>query len=372
MRTLFRQIHLIVALVVGLVAAAVGLSGSVLTFREEIEHALYRPRVAPQIKGNWNNGYVQAVAISEAEKRRIAVIVLPQRDDEPLEFVTSLRGARSLKEADQTSIYANQYTGEIVGQRRRNDSFIAWLRDLHFALFAGVTGLKVNGYCALGLIFVTLTGFVLWWQTNAKGKALAVNWKASWKRSLWDLHRVIGIVALAFLLLVALTGAYYPFRETVQGWFTKAGTALPPRGTPAAKPVADATAKPLTFGEIVAKAQASQPNARLAVLRPPAAPTQTWAATFHRGSESGESVDSGATAYLDPLTGELIRLDDVSQMAFGARLLKSIEPLHFGKYAGLPHKLLWFVLGLTPAFFFGSGVVMWWNRTRGARRVRNE
>jgi uncharacterized iron-regulated membrane protein len=53
-------------------------------------------------------------------------------------------------------------------------------------------------------------------------------------------------------------------------------------------------------------------------------------------------------------------------------LRKTIEPLHFGKYAGLPHKLLWFVLGLTPAFFFGSGVVMWWNRTRGARRVRNE
>jgi uncharacterized iron-regulated membrane protein len=199
-RSLFRNLHLFFGLVVGLVASAVGISGSILTFREMIEHALYRPKVS------WHLGtvldlqpsYEKALAVSDAEKRRIAVIVLPDHPGTPVEFVTSLRGARSLKEADQTSVYANHVTNEIISQRRRNASFIAWLRDLHFALFAGTTGLKVNGWFALGLIFISLTGLVLWLQTYEKGKAFAVNLKASWKRQLWDWHRLFGIVMLLF------------------------------------------------------------------------------------------------------------------------------------------------------------------------------
>ncbi len=366
-RSLFRNLHLIFGLIVGLVASAVGISGSILTFREEIEHALYQPtiEVANQ-SANTQTSYAKALAMSEAEKRRIAVIVLPTSQTAPIEFVTSLRGARTLKEADQTSLYANPANGEIIGQRHRNASFIAWLRDLHFALFAGTTGLKVNGWFALGLIFISLTGLVLWLQTYVKGKAFKMNLKASWKRQLWDWHRLLGIVTLLFLLLVAATGAYYSFRETVQKWFVSAGTVLPLRGTP---PItAPPNAKPLTLDEIIAQARPALPDATLAVVRPPATPAQSWAATFHRRFDSGESTDSGPTAYLDPYTGAVIRIDDTRTMPFGTRLLKNMEPLHFGKYAGLPNKLLWVLLGLTPAFFFISGLMMWWNRTRGSRK----
>ena len=366
-RALFRNLHLIFGLIIGLVVSAVGISGSILTFREEIEHALYQPTVfASSPATSLQTSYEKASAISEAEKRRIAVIVLPASQTAPIEFVTSLRGARSLKEADQTSLYGNPVSGDVIGQRRRNASFIAWLRDLHFALFAGTTGLKVNGWFALGLIFISLTGFVLWLQTYVKGKAFKVNLKASWKRQLWDWHRLFGIVMLVFLLLVAATGAYYPFRETVQKWFVSAGTALPPRGTPPVTAPSDA--KPLTLDEIIAKARPVLPDATLAVVRPPATPAQAWAATFHRRFDSGESTDSGPTAYLDPYTGAVIRLEDTRTMPFGTRLLRNIEPLHFGKYGGLLNKLLWVLLGLTPAFFFVSGIVLWWNRTRGARR----
>ena len=370
MRTVFRNVHLIVGLVIGLVAAAVGLSGSILTFREEIEHAFYEPSVAAQSAAvPLQTAYAKAQAI-EAERRRVSVIVLPESATAPLEFASSVKGARNLKDADQLSIYADPFSGAIISQRHRNASFIAWLRDLHFALFAGTTGLQINGWMALALIFLTLTGLVLWVQTYVKGKAFAINWKASWKRLTWDLHRVLGSVMLVFLVLVAATGAYYPFREMVQKMLVGAGGALPARGTPAVTPAIGAT--PLNLDEIIAKAQPVVSDARLAVLRPPATPTQAWAATFHRAWDEGESVDSGPTAYLDPYTGAVLRLDDARTMSFAGRLLKSIEPLHFGKFVGLPQKIFWFILGLTPAFFFGSGVLMWWNRTRGARRARKE
>ncbi len=359
-RSIFRTLHLVTGLTAGLVAAAVGISGSILTFRAELEHALYTPRVTPQTTPvALGAAYAKAAAV-EPEQRRIAVIVLPEQPAAPLEFILGKRGARNLKDADQLSLYANPYTGEIIGQRRRNDSFIAWLRDLHFALFGGVTGLQVNGWLALVLIFIALTGLALWLQTYVRGKAFAVNWSASWRRLTWDLHRLTGSVMLVLLLIAAATGAYYAFRETALKVLASTVGALPPRGTPAVTAALGAT--PLGVEAMLEKARPLVSGAQLAVLRPPATPAQAWTATYHRAGDSGESVDSGPTAYFDPYTGALLRLDDPRAMGGAARALKTIEPLHFGKFAGLPGKLLWFVLGLAPAFLFGSGCLMWWNR----------
>jgi uncharacterized iron-regulated membrane protein len=298
----------------------------------------------------------------ELERRRVTIIVLPDSPAAPLEFVLGVRGARSLKESDQLSVYANPYTGAIISQRRRNASFIAWLRDLHFALFAGTTGLKINGWMALVLVFISLTGLVLWFQTKSPGKAFSINWAASWKRVLWDAHRVTGVLLLVFLVVIALTGAYYAFRETV---LQVVANSLPPRGTPPVTPAPGAA--PLDVDRVIAIARAALPDAQLAVLRPPATPASAWTATYHRARGQGESVDSGPTAYFDPFTGATLRVDDPAAMPAAGRALKSIEPIHFGKFGGLPTKLLWALLGLAPAFLFASGLAMWWNRTRRAR-----
>ncbi len=125
----------------------------------------------------------------------------------------------------------------------------------------------------------------------------------------------------------------------------------------------------MSIDDVMTKAQAAMPEAKLGVLRPPATPTQSWTATFHRSGDEGKSVESGPTVYLDSFSGATLRVNDPHAVGFTARLLRFIEPLHFGKFGGWLTKLLWVLLGLLPTFLFFSGVVMWWNRTRGARRV---
>ena len=39
-----------------------------------------------------------------------------------------------------------------------------------------------------------------------------------------------------------------------------------------------------------------------------------------------------------------------------------IAYVHFGRFAGWPSKMLWFVLGLAPPIMFVTGALMWWNR----------
>lgn len=363
-RTVVRALHRWPSFVVGLVALAVGLSGSILVFREEIEHALYEPRVEAGPGGaSLATALANARAVDPA--RRVSLIVLPEEAGRPLQFVLQKKGARSLKEADQWVVYVNPRDGEVISRRAREGSGIARLRDLHFALFAGVTGLVVNGWIALVLVAITASGAVLWFQTAVRGRLLAVNWSGSWKRTVWDLHRVGGLVFAGLLAIVALSGAYYSFRDTVTRLLVSATGPLPPRSTPTVENPTDAP--PLDADAIAGHARAALTDARLAVLRPPAQPNQAWAATFHREGDQGESTDSGPTAFLHPATGALLRLDDRRAMSAGGRFLKTMEPLHYGKLFGLPGRLVWLIVGLTPGLLFVSGLLMWWNRTRGGR-----
>jgi hypothetical protein len=58
---------------------------------------------------------------------------------------------------------------------------------------------------------------------------------------------------------------------------------------------------------------------------------------------------------------------DVRTAPWAARLDAMVAPLHFGNYGGLPVKLAYAVLGLTPGLLSVSGFVLWRLRRRRAR-----
>jgi uncharacterized iron-regulated membrane protein len=52
----------------------------------------------------------------------------------------------------------------------------------------------------------------------------------------------------------------------------------------------------------------------------------------------------------------------------GDPLLQAAIKLHFGRFGGMPGRLLWIALGLTPAALFVTGLIMWWTRSGRVRR----
>ena len=351
--------------VFGLFAVAAGLSGSALVFRPELEQALYEPRVVPGTAVHSLEA-LRARAAAVEPARRISMLILPERPDRPVQFILQRREARTLKEADQMAVYVNPYTAAIEGSRRREASVMGRLRDLHFAFFFGPPGLTFNGYVALALMFLSASGFILWMQASPARQRFRLSLRGNIKSVIWNLHRQAGLASFALLILVCLTGAYYPFRESYMAAIQAATGSAPPRGSP---PVVSSgpSDRPRSLDEIAAAARATSPEARLAVLRIPARETAAWTATFHRQGDFGESTDSGPTVYLDPFTLLPLRVDDVADMAFGARLVKGMEPVHYGKFGGLATRLLWFGIGLLPLGFALSGAAMWWSRTRSAK-----
>ena len=49
-------------------------------------------------------------------------------------------------------------------------------------------------------------------------------------------------------------------------------------------------------------------------------------------------------------------------LRLGDTVLYWLAQLHFGRFAGIPMKIVWTVIGLAPAALFVTGAVMWWKR----------
>jgi uncharacterized iron-regulated membrane protein len=67
-------------------------------------------------------------------------------------------------------------------------------------------------------------------------------------------------------------------------------------------------------------------------------------------------VFNDAVDFLEPLNAPS------KSLRFGDRLLYWMAQAHFGRFSGIPVKIIWTVIGLAPAVLFVTGTVIWWKR----------
>ncbi len=65
---------------------------------------------------------------------------------------------------------------------------------------------------------------------------------------------------------------------------------------------------------------------------------------------------NAAVDYFEPLNSSS------RSLRFGDRILYWLAQAHFGRFAGVPVKIIWTVIGMAPAALFITGAVMWWKR----------
>jgi uncharacterized iron-regulated membrane protein len=68
------------------------------------------------------------------------------------------------------------------------------------------------------------------------------------------------------------------------------------------------------------------------------------------------SAFSAAVDFLEPLN------PGSRSLRFGDQFLYWLAQAHFGRFAGVGVKIVWTVVGLTPAVLFVTGAFMWWQR----------
>jgi len=71
--------------------------------------------------------------------------------------------------------------------------------------------------------------------------------------------------------------------------------------------------------------------------------------------------------HLDQYTGERLAASTTAR-TWGDAVMSRMTPLHVGGVGGQAGRVTWFVLGLSPAVLFVTGLFVWWLRDGRPRR----
>ena len=357
-RRIVFNLHLYIGLAAGLFVVLSGLTGSMIVFREEIEALLHPELMEITARG---------------ERVPLQIVLNAARHAYPDDTVFSVRMPRTpeqtyllkMNEPHGLFVYADPYSGELLGAHRQEDTFMGWVALVHTELLIGERGETILGLSAILLICMSITGFFLWWPPNGKGigklaRGLKVGWSAPWKKVIFDLHRASGAYTIVFLLIIAFTGVSLVFNKAVNE-LTNFLTASVPRPAPPHSDPLGAGGMIPPLDDLLHQADSilSGPTTWINLPQTPEAPLvvrKKMPAEFHPNGRS--------FIYFDQYTGGVLRIENALAAPAGTRIYNFFYPLHIGVAGGMFTRVLQVIIGFSPLVLFVTGYLMWRNRTK--------
>lgn len=350
--------HRWLGLVTGILLCIAGITGSILVFWHEIDRAIIAARFGPI---NPTESMVSIDAIAATVKSAYASkgltlnsLDFPSSTDQP--YILSLQDAAK----HYWHIFVNPYTGQILGDRQWETSWIGRIYELHYTLLAGDVGVLIMGIVSLVTLLLSLTGIVLWpgWRKLASG--FKIKWNAHIKRRNFDLHKVAGIVTAVFLAAIGFTGFAWNIPQANVEAAIYVMTFTPKPADPVSQPIAGQS--PLPLADLLQRADAAVPNAKttyIAFANQPEDPV--WVGK----KQAGEVDRYGSTSVaLDRFSGKIVRLQDGLKPTRAEAIINQFAPLHFGTFGGLLTRILYVVVGIAPLILLVTGLMMWLYRKK--------
>lgn len=311
-------------------------------------------------------------------------------------WVSNDGGVIAVGDTNYTEAYAvDPGSGRITGPRKLTDGVMGWLTNLHDCAFtcqddpgyvswlAAPTPVPDMNWgelvlVALGLLMVLLaiTGIVVWWPGVKKfshGFRVRLG-KGRFARD-YDLHNIIGIVSVPFVLMWGVTGAAFSLPPVENAWLAITGGSAPDEAKYSftANPAAPGTPE-IGIDRASAAALAASPGT-VRYLVPPAEGTdyytvsiaddgyQPYGARAFFGGDRTVYVDSHDATHVSSVDA---KAEPAANRFYG----KVFEAAHFGWLVDGWWRLVWVVLGLTPLALLLTGISTWLFRLGTKRRRR--
>ena len=364
------QVHLWSGVLFAAYAVVIGLTGSALIFKGEIERAIQPSlyHVTPVASQLTLDNAVRRIESTHPDWIAFALLNFDRGG-----YATDLlmRPAAGASTPNYRVVSFNPYTGEVLLDRLRYAGVLGFLSNLHVYLLSGERGLLVSGWMALGLLLLSVSGLILWWPGVQRwASALVFKSTSSWRRPNWDLHTVAGFWTSAAFIVVIITGLDFAFPEPagkIIGLVTGGGlhATVAPFDEASNRQILG-KADVITIDQAIAAARRALPaDAPAGYLQLPSAPDLPYKATgYYRGTAPYSQL---VRISMDPHTGALLTLSDTRQQSRGARIEQYSVAVHFGLFGGdgvlgLLVKIVWVLLGIVPALLAVTGLLMYWNR----------
>lgn len=353
---LWSQVHSWTSLISTLFLLLLCLTGLPLIFHHEIDELFgYAPR--PQSHRGDKPASVQAVmqAALAADPGRVMQYLSWDKDEPGM--VTAFTNDAVDGRPDNATVRAfDAVSTKLLGPVGTGPMLI--VLKLHTDMFAGQAGKLFLG--AMGLLFVAaiVSGVVLYWPFTRRLEFATIRRDSS-RRVRWlDWHNLIGVVTMAWALVVGLTGVVNTLAEVMLAQWKStelAAMVAPYAGRPPPTRLAP-------LDQVVADATRAAPGMQVAFIAFPGTPftSSHHFAVFMRG-------DTPLTSrLLKPvlLDGETAEVADARALPAYLQALLISQPLHFGDYGGMPLKIVWAALDALTIVVIGSGLYLWLKRRR--------
>ncbi|MFV3129329.1 PepSY-associated TM helix domain-containing protein [Niveispirillum sp. KHB5.9] len=336
------------------------ITGLPLIFHEEIDH-LTDGQKALVATDAPNKSLDELMAIALASRPGEVGLFFSFDEDRPVANITT--GPRPDVPGElMTTQSFDMRTGEVVGVFT-DEGVMHFILQLHIDMFLGLPGMLFLGLMGLLAFVATVSGVVLYAPFMRKLAFGTLRTTRSTRVKWLDYHNLLGIVTLAWVSVVGLTGVINTLATPiVQLWQANDLAEMT-----AAYNGQDAVA-PDKLGSIHAAVEAARqaaPGNRVQFVGFPggAFSSKHHYAVFLQG-DTPLTEKLLTPALVDAQTGELTAM---RPLPWYVQALLMSQPLHFGDYGGLPMKILWAILDIITIIILGSGLYLWLGRRSNAR-----
>ena len=278
---------------------------------------------------------------------QISHCVLPEKNNLPVSFF--IYDSSYKKGTEVTEVFLHPQTTEILqtrgGSKGAGNNFMGWLSKFHNSFHLGKTGEWLLGFFALVFLVSIITGLILFRKNIA---AVLLFKKSVYTKT--NLHQLIGVYALIFNLMIAITGFWmqrYVFKKEfyVVNNYSPVLKKSPPL--------------PFKFDSAYAGIKKQYPDFTAHVI-------------YFAQSNKGKTAVYGSrssNAYIHSKKfADVIFLDSAGHIS-NTRLINEIDAadrydiinsqLHMGRFGGVGIKIIYFVFGLSGALLSITGFLLW-------------
>jgi len=393
-RATWLKFHLYLALTVGFLFALMGVTGSISVYREELDVLLNPELVIEEPQGDYQSLDKIMASVQAAHPNRYGswTLEMPRSPhgmitawfDKPTETYFELYAP--------LMVSVNPYTAEVVASRFWGQTVTTWLLDLHTQLRLDRFGWNAVGILGLLLMVSIGSGLYLWWPgisgvlqgfaalvpdrlaAYASSEAIAepapgrfsaytpslaikIRHKAGMMQLVFDLHRIIGLLSAAVLLLLAFTGFHLSYPSVLETLVGSSGMAhgetgpnIISTGIPNDHPTS------LSAAEFIARGPFRR--AELRRVTTPIGDTGVYRINLRQDSEINQRHPF-TTVWVDRWSGQIKEVRDPTTFTRGENFMTWIWPMHTGEAFGATGRLLWFFAGMSLFVLYISGLLRW-------------
>ncbi|SFC07879.1 PepSY-associated TM helix domain-containing protein [Spirosoma endophyticum] len=357
------QIHKWTSLICTAFLLMLCLTGLPLIFSEEIEHLDGAAKLAPAMPAGTPNVGLDRLAktVKTAFPNKVTRYVFWD-EHEPNTTTFGLTDSLTAPPDNFKNVILDDRTAKVLDEPKYDEGFMYVMLQLHVDMFMGIGGKLFLGLMGLLFIVAIVSGLMLYSPIMKRFDFGLVRTEKSTRLKWLDLHNLLGVVTVAWAVVVGFTGVINTLSEVVLGLWQQGQLA---EMVAPYKNAAPLSGKLSSLDQAVAIARKAAPDMTPSLIAYPGTlfSSQHHYAIFMKGN-TPLTEKLIKPALVDAKTG---KLTDMRDMPWYVNALFISEPLHFGDYGGLPLKIIWAIFDLITIVVLGSGLYLWFARNKATK-----